>query len=224
MMTAISSRHSQQGVALIVTLVILLIVTFMGLVAMRSGMLQVSMATNSQVSSLVFQSADAGNSAVYAAMTATDPTVDMKNPANLAREAAGQELVNCLSSTGFDATATIATPKRCDPSKNFVSGRGAVMVQTAIKVPLDTSGNAQTIANYGTDSSVLPGGGALLIASYATAVMPNYGAATAAQITECLKLPQDGAGTTITDCLTDKHASFETLVQEFAFGYAGYKK
>lgn len=217
-------RHAQRGVALIVTLIMLVVITLMGVVAMRTGMLQVTMATNSQVSSLLFQNSDAGINAVYNQIMATDPTVTATNPVNLAKASPGQELVNCLTTTGLSSTATVTSPVRCTASST-ISGRGAVLVQTAVKVPTDSSGNPQMVVSYGTDNSVLPGGSGVLIAAYSTSVMPNYGSATASQITNCLTMPQDAptGTTTVTDCLTDAGASFQTSVQEFASGYVGYK-
>lgn len=221
-----SFRQRQQGVALIVTLIMLVVITLMGVVAMRSGLLQVAMSTNSQVTGLLFQNSDAGVNAVYNQIMATDASSDPNNPVNLAKSYPGQELTNCLTTTGLSSTATVPSPVRCTATST-ISGRGAVLVQTALKVPTDSSGNPQMVVSYGTDASVLPGGGGVLIAAYSTSVMPAFGSATASQITSCLSSnPQDAPSgtTTITDCLTNVGASFTTSVQEFASGYAGYKQ
>lgn len=222
MKRAYSFPQSQRGVALIVTLVILLVVTFMGLVAMRGGMLQVAMSTNSQVNALLFQNADAGTNAVFNAIS-PDPTTNPTNPINQVRDNPGKELVGCLKSSTLTFGASVTSPVTCNPSQDFVSGRGAVAVQVSLMVPMNASGGAQTVINYGTDAGVLPGGNNLLVSAYATSVLPAFGSATPATITTCLGKPQeDSVNPTVTDCLAAQNASFETVVQEFSYGYPGY--
>lgn len=215
----LSSRSSQRGVALIVTLVILVVVTFMGLVAMRMGMLHVVMSTNSQVNSLLFQNADAGTTSVLAKITATDPTVDPSNPINKVRDNPGTEIKGCLKSTGITFAAGCT-------SSDFISGRGAVVVQVGLVVPKNSSGEAQTVINYGTDAGVLPGGNNLLVTAYATSVLPAFGSASATSINDCFaNYVQDNPTTptsTVTGCMVAQNASFDTVVQEFSYGYPGY--
>lgn len=219
--------HRQRGVVLIVTLVILVIITFVGLIAMRTGMLQVAMSTNSQVSAVLFQNADAGTGSVEAKVNA-DPNYanGATGPVTLAKDNPGVDVVGCLKkgSTGLSLSTSVTSPTRCDPNQttDFVSGRGVVVVQVALRAPADASGNAQVVKSYGTDDSVLPGGGSVLLAAYSTSVMPNYGSATTAEIKTCLENPQEGT-TTVTSCLSDRKASFQTMVQEFVYGYGGYQ-
>lgn len=223
--------HRQRGVVLIVTLVILVIITFVGLIAMRTGMLQVAMSTNSQVSAVLFQNADAGTGSVETSLN-MNPTFANSaiGPITLAKENPGKEVVGCLKkgSAGLQMATAIAAPVRCDPTQvnDFVSGREVVLVQVALASPLDGTGKSQVVQSYGTDDSVLPGGPGALLAAYATSVMPNYGSATAAKITDCLALPQELSSTvtsTVTSCLKAENASFQTVVQEFVYGYSGYK-
>lgn len=227
MRKAMTFRHRERGVALIVTLFILVIVTFMGLIAMRAGLLQVAMATNSQVSVVLFQNADAGTGSVEAVINsdmtfANGPT----GPITLIKDNPGMAVVGCFNKAGLQLATDVGAPRSCDLNdvSEFVSGREVTAVQVAVMSPVDASGKAQVVLNYGTDDSILPGGGGALVAVYSTAVMPNYGSATKTEITDCLAKPQEGAaGTTATECLTSKNASFETVVQEFVYGYGGYK-
>lgn len=220
-------RHRQQGVALIVTLFMLVIVTFMGLVAMRAGLLQVAMATNSQVSVVLFQNADAGTGSVEAKINsdmtyANGPT----GPITLIKDNPGKAVVGCFTKAGLALATSVATARACDLAQagDYVSGREVTAVQVAVMSPVDASGKAQVVMNYGTDDSILPGGGGALVAVYSTSVMPNYGSATKTEIKDCLAKPLEGAaGTTSTDCLISKNASYETVVQEFVYGYGGYK-
>jgi len=49
----------QQGVTLIVVLIILVIVTLLGTIAVKTGILGLKIATNSQVSALLMENSDA---------------------------------------------------------------------------------------------------------------------------------------------------------------------
>ena len=53
-------KPKQQGAALIAVLLILVVVTLLGISAMRMGLTGLTVATNSQISSLLFQAADKG--------------------------------------------------------------------------------------------------------------------------------------------------------------------
>lgn len=228
-MRIMTSPRQQRGVALIVTLFILVIVTFIGLIAMRSGMQQVAMSTNSQVAVLLFQNADAGTTSVEnvinADMTfANGPT----GPITLIKDNPGKAVVGCFTKTGLDLSDSVTTPRKCDldTAGEYVSGRGVVVVQVGVQTPVDSSGKAQTVMNYGTDDSILPGGGGALVAVYATSVMPNYGSASKSEIEACLGEPQEAVSSStdsVTSCLVKKNASFQTVVQEFVYGYGGYK-
>lgn len=227
-----SYRH-QQGVALLVTLVLLVIVTFMGLVAMRSGLLNVAMSTNSQVDTLLFQSADAGVTSVENKINASLAAANgPTGPITLAKDNPGVEVISCLKKAGIALTTVITSPARCDPTAaaDFISGREVVVVQTSLVAPKDKSGKAQVMPVYGSDDAVLPGGGSAMLVTYATSVMPSFGGATTDAVQECLTKPQQDAldadgkpVETVTSCLADERASFETVVQEFAYGYPGYK-
>lgn len=226
-------RHRQKGVALLVTLVILVIVTFMGLVAMRSGLLSVTMSTNSQVDSLLFEGADAGVTAV--ANKVNSNLKEANGPTGLVtltRDNPGKEVTTCLAASGIVVTTSLASPKRCDVDQvsNYVSGRAVTVVQTSLVAPKNKSGGAQSMQIVGSDSAALPQGGDVMLVSYSTSVMPAFGATSAATVETCLAKNQqdavDGSGNaieTVTGCLLRERASFQTVVQEFAYGYPGYK-
>ena len=54
----------QRGAALIAVLIILVVITLLGVTAMRMGLTSLTLATNSQVSQLLFQSADMGTASL----------------------------------------------------------------------------------------------------------------------------------------------------------------
>jgi hypothetical protein len=53
--------------------------------------------------------------------------------------------------------------------------------------------------------------------------MPAYGGSTDSAVVNCFNTYKQSRGTyTVTDCLTDNNVSSRTVVQEYAFGRAGY--
>lgn len=219
-------RKRQQGVALIVTLVILVIITMVGLVAMRSGLLQVAMATNSQVDALLFQAADAGVGAIEANINANPLTANASTGIlGIAKDNPGVEIPVCLKTSGL-VTGTTVAGSYCGTS-DYMSGRGAVRVQMAIRTLTSASGGLSQLAQAGTEAGLLPGDGLVQYELYSTSVMPAFGSATDTQVNTCLTTKKqydpDTTHQNVTDCLAASNASYQTVVQEFAFGYAGYK-
>ena len=66
--------HVQRGAALITVLIILIIVTLLGVTAMRMGMSSLALATSSQVSQILFESADVGTEYLNRAILADGVT------------------------------------------------------------------------------------------------------------------------------------------------------
>lgn len=217
----------ERGMALIMVLVILTVVTVLGVTAMRAGLLHVAMGTNAQVNMLTFQTADAGFSAVentITAQAATNPAAPTA-PGGILNMAAGFERVVCLKKSGLSVPNTPTGRVYCDPTAtndtDYLSPRNAAMVQVAVLNPTDTS-STPTIGGTGTDDQALPGGGSMLIRVIATSVLPNYGSASKTEIKDCLQTKPsddttDATVETVTDCLTTKGASFTTLVQEYSY-------
>ncbi|MCX6042537.1 MAG: PilX N-terminal domain-containing pilus assembly protein [Caldilinea sp.] len=70
MCSVLPTRHFQGGVALIVSLIMLIVVTLIGLAAVQGTTMQMRMTSNFYDRSIAFQSAEAGLSAGAAALTA----------------------------------------------------------------------------------------------------------------------------------------------------------
>ncbi|MDF3030322.1 MAG: PilX N-terminal [Moraxellaceae bacterium] len=230
----IPTSRSQRGVALLVTLVVLVVVTLMGLVAMRSGMLQVAMATNSQVNGLLFESADSGVAAVRR-MVEADPEAAAlpTGVVGLVEANPNDEVPGCLTKTALTMTTNMTTRRLCSPStaNDYMSARGAVQVQVAVSAVLGPDGKPLVMRGEGTDlcDTVECEGTRpiqaerTVVAVYGTAVMPSYGGATQTTVNNCFNTYKQSRGTyTVTDCLTDNNVSSRTVVQEYAFGRSGY--
>ncbi len=226
------SFRRQRGVALLVTLVILVIITFMGLVAMRSGMLQVAIATNSQVNSLLFQNAESGVDSVRNLVEADVEAAAMPSGVvGLATNNPTEEVVGCRTKNALDLATSTTTPRPClDTGDDYFSARTAVQVQVAVSAVLDGSGQPMVMVTDGMelcDTKECEGPRPLaaeraVVAVYSTAVMPAFGS-TDATVQHCLNTYKQSRGPyTVTDCLTDNRAAFRTVVQEYAFGRSGY--
>jgi Tfp pilus assembly protein PilX len=100
---SLPSTHKQSGAALAMALTILIILTLLGVSAMKSSSLEIKMATGLQDQTMVLQSADSG--LAYAIQNGgLDPT------------AATQ--VNYVPRTGIDVTITTETIGTSEPERN----------------------------------------------------------------------------------------------------------
>lgn len=220
--TLSGTRSQQKGVTLITVMIILIIVTLLGISAMRMSLTSLTLATNSQVTNLLFQSADVGLVQFANEVNRTPGVADK----------AGGILEDAVSTEGtefsFCLTPKASTAKKfikgnCDVtvSANYMSGRDVVATQVTIKVVKNTD------YILGTDSTLAGPLVPIKLNVYSTAVLPAFGSATKSKINECLgKLNDDSADATAatpivstTDCLTDEGAVFNTQIDEVTYGY-----
>lgn len=217
-----SAKSLQRGAALIAVLVILLIVTVLGVTAMRMGLAGLTLANNSQVSQLLFQSADMGT--VQLRATIDQNILNAMDVTGVIGNTAGGDTHLCLKpANGTTFTNFNAGP--CDPTNNnsYLSKRAVVLTQvTYIRRTVtdgESSNDVEDISQEG--SSISPTGAQERLKTFSTSVTPSFGAATADTIADCLKNPADdeevenSSAYTITDCLTKVGAVFTTHVSEY---------
>lgn len=213
-------RQGQRGATLVVTLIILVVITIVGLAAVRGGSLSLAIATNSQIRATTFQAAEEGLRLIERStsqnMTAAMAPTGMIMSAILT---AGSPQRYCLSrgsAAGWRAGGcNVATPT------DYLTGRQATMVQTAIGVPTGEDGEIITLQPEGDSMGDEGGIKPWQVNMYSTAVMPALGTASAATIQVCLGLPPDGAANT-TQCLQDAGATFTTVVADYCVGLNCY--
>lgn len=207
----------ESGMALIATLVILLVVTMLGLTAMRAGLLNLSIATNSQVDNLLFRGSDTAllmvENQVNADPVAAASAVGLVGSATLAP---GIEQNNCLTKTGFVAGNCTLTN-----ASNFMSARDAVAVKLTMLNPTRADGEPAKVLTPGSDDTYADD----LVIAISTSVLPAFNsAASSSDIQACLNKPSDDSKDvtveTTTDCLSKAGAAFTTTVQEYAFSGA----
>ena len=214
--------HVQRGAALITVLVILIIVTLMGVTAVRMGMSSLALATSSQVSQILFESADVGTEYLKSAVLAD--AVTAMSSGGVIGIAAGADTPLCVTPVA-GSTFTNLSPGVCDANNNpshYLSKRGVVLTQVnyrRLTVSDGDSNNAEDdISQAGGPAAT---GSATRLKVYSTAVVPSFGSANPTVINDCLTKgsdddePDTSTVTTITDCLTDAGAVFTTHASEY---------
>ena len=219
--TLLHPRSGQKGVTLITVMIILVVITLLGISAMRMSLSSLTLATNSQVTNLLFQSADVG---------LVQMANEIRKDAGVA-DRQGGILVDAITNEGTefyycvtpkDAASTL-TEGKCDvtDTESFMSGRDAVATQVAVKMVENTD------YVLGTDTLLAGALVPIKLAIYSTAVLPAFGSATKSKINECLAKKNDDSSDTskateivsVTDCLTDNGAVFNSQVDEATYGY-----
>lgn len=207
---------SQAGSTLISVLLILLVITIIGVIAMKQGLTSLNIATNSQVQTVLAQSSDAVINQFSNTNVMSITSVAGVLGAVINNTDPGQEYVFCYRPTGTDpfglsinaniirgqadgsvTSVDVATSNFCDltATTDFGSGRKAVVTQVAVTVPLDASTlpPLSGLSHGGTDVSV----GSALPKSFttqqrirvtATSMLPAFSTDPLASVqTECLQ-------------------------------------
>lgn len=111
-------HHKQRGMALLIALIVLVVVSILGATAMRSALFQNRMSINSQLSQMTFQGAESGLQAVIDQASAT-PRSDPTNPFRIVQSPPGGNPMQfalrvCYDATGASVTDDEATRAQVD--------------------------------------------------------------------------------------------------------------
>lgn len=194
--------RQQRGATLITVMIIMILVTVLGLTAMRMGLSSLSLASNSQAGNILFQASDVGLNEFTRAVNATAGVADM-----VAVDADGNEV------KGFLAEAVAATPSGCrrsealpefnycftpklgtrlttgtcdvSNSNHYMTGRDTVAVQVTVKPVCNTD------IVLGSDASTIEAIKPYKFLVYSTSVLPAFGSASKATINDCLQRKND---------------------------------
>lgn len=209
-------KKKQRGAAIIVVLLILIVISVLGIAAVRMGLTSLSVATNSQVSALLFQAADTG------VVTFERKVAENPQAAALPTGIVGPSLNEPGVEKPYCITASSRLRAGLCTTSDYTSARAAVINQIAVEVPAAADGSPMRAVVLGTDLD-RAGISNYVVNVHSTSLIPVFGAAGDGEITDCLQKPNndsdDVAVTTVTDCLTDEGAVFKTLVQEYSYGY-----
>ena len=203
-------RRMQSGATLIIVLILLLVMTVVGTMAIRGSLTALNIATNSQAQQLLLQNSDAAifnveNPALVERNNAYDGLFGLvKADANK-----GKELVFCyrgaatsfynISRASFMQWVSGTSPNnaelgldgycKLDNSINFfTSGRKAVMTQVSIKVNTDASSNLDRAFEHmqrGTDAESAKIDKSEKILVTATSIVPSMSTANDTDINNC---------------------------------------
>lgn len=161
----------QQGVALFVTLMILLVTTILGIAAMRLGLTQSVVARNSAVDNVLFQAAEAGlNAVLEEAMTCDNDNTCQRLSNVIGLAATGVDAVRCLTNEGVKVVAAKELCGYTDTGglHNYLDKRGSVRVYA-----ITTYQGQGMLEGY--SSNV---GGSATFKTEATAVIPALNVST----------------------------------------------
>lgn len=206
-------RKNQQGATLIVVLILLVVITIIGTLAVRNSLTALNIATNSQAQQLLVQNSD---SAIF---NVEDPRFLVRNLAydglfGLIKSDAnkGKELVFCYKGvqsqffnlsqaslmqwvSGTSPSGTELGPdgycKLGGSANFFTSGRKAVMTQVSLKVNTNTADIVAGIDNpfsfmqQGTDTESAKIDKSEKIFVIATSIMPTLSTASDTEINNC---------------------------------------
>lgn len=199
----------QQGATLITVLIILVLVTLLGTIAIKSGILGLKIATNSQVNALLLENSDAAlfnveNPNEVARQLALDGMFAYFNSADNANDelvfcyrAASSNFFSLSNASAVSDSGTKFTKIGIDgfcKANQFATGRSAVLSQVYLKkastastpfgsVPQGTSlgqSNVPAISNN--------------IGATVISVLPSFAGATSAQIEDCFKQQASAVG------------------------------
>lgn len=179
-MKMIPMVSSQKGATLIVVLFMLILLTLVGVFAIRTAMTSLNIATNTQVGQFLGQTADTPLNQFY--ISDLSKMVDLSGVVGFALQDSklepGREYIFCyrpLSNIKFGASLNVATLKVpdsadkvasvvsggalafCDLTKDFGSSRKAVVTQVAVKIPNDTLADLPAGALLGRGTNVSSG-------------------------------------------------------------------
>lgn len=212
----------QQGATLIAVLIVLVIISILGVTAMRMSLSTLAVAVNSQVGNLLFTASDTGLVAMERTVVNSTQNATGYNGILFTWDIGKKgepaaETQYCFTPQSA-ATTTVWTKGSCDldqtgTNSNYTSKRELVATQVSSAI---TDFDQVTM---GSDTNGLP---SYSVKIYSTSVMPAFGSASKADIETCLSKPNDdpdGTVLTVTKCLTQKAAVFETQSSEYVYTY-----
>ncbi|ENW98076.1 hypothetical protein F900_03550 [Acinetobacter modestus] len=221
-----NNYSSQRGATLIVVLVMLLVITVIGTLAVKQSLVSLNIATNGQAQQLLMQNSDAAffnvekEANLIQSLTASGMFGYINGAVNK-----DKEMVFCFrgaQSDFFDITKaslmvweagktqptndSLGTSGYCSVSATddnfFTSGRRAVMTQVSVKFSSQSQNDPFYGMQYGTDEKGVKFEKNKPVKVFAVSIMPTFSNESAANIDECLKSRMSEvsipSGTTVT--------------------------
>ena len=242
-------KKAQTGAVLIVVLVMLVLLTVAGTWAIRSGLISLNIATNSQAQSLLMQNSDS----VF--FTLENQTSDALKFANMRigdgmlayvmrPENKNKELVFCIRGTVADnfagsrygsivywngtsiSNSDMGKNGFCKTSRSldFLSKRAAVMTQVSVRAAPNDKDWEHMLSGDDKETSKRQDVQKVIIT--ATSLLPNLSSSLESKVSSCLTdytsfvdTTLTTANKTVTDCLADNGVPYSTQQMEYTLRY-----
>lgn len=232
--------HSQRGATLIIVLVVMLVIAIVSVTAVRMSTADLKVATASQVQKLNFQVVDASLAKLEAearTKRAIEPT-GMLGFLRISDKKIGREVVFCFKPqsgkffslaalTEKEASGTVGaySTGECNPavSTDYISHRQANMVQ--MSVTRTTYTGSSEAFGYEFELSTLPSQRLagrqspikpMSVKAVSTSLLPAFGTASNADITECMKKNASTDANSVNKCLENEGTPFHQQEQTYA--------
>jgi len=235
------SENNQQGSALITILIIVIIMMIIGAITVRSGLLGLKIATNSQAVHIMNQNTDAAYLKIEDASKLSDYLLGTGlfgyPKLNSNRD---KELVVCyrggdvsfynlrnasIKTQDIGGSATSGFCQVDDSKKAFSSGRAAAMTQISIRIGgLSATENPFDFLQEGTDGESGKLEDPVRLVATVTTVMPVLSSASSSEINNCMKKMSYLDNTslskdlTVSGCLEGLSVPYKTQVSEYSQG------
>lgn len=205
---------------LMVTLIVLMAITIIGVAALRGSSLNLIAASNSKWRMKLVEASDSGIR--MAEKQVSELGIDAFSSTGLLGGASGKESVWCLGRTTANEAELRNNVCDVDVALDFMSGDQSTVVQTALLRGGDAEAPMGVGLIEGQDQRDDDAGGQALVEVYSTSVMPEVGSASTSDIEDCLAKPNSDAlnasAVTVTDCLASAGATFTTTVEVYCAG------
>lgn len=202
--------RQQRGATLIIVLILLVVITIIGTIAVRQGLVGLNIATNSQAQQLLIQNSDAA----FFNVEKEDNLIQALSTSGMFGYISGaanqdKELVFCFRGTEHDffnigrasimqweegkqkpTNNALGTDGYCDAkatdSNFFTSGRKAVMTQVAVKFSSQQNNDPFFGQILGTDEKTVKLERSKPLKIFAVSIMPTLTSADSDKINTCL--------------------------------------
>lgn len=224
--------NKQKGSTLIIVLIILVLVTLIGAMAVRTGIFGLRLATNSQIQSLLLESSNA-------------PLFNLEDPSQVERQMAGDgmysyfdsnnnandELVFCYRAsqpqffsmqnasaiTREGSTTKIGVNGFCKADQ-YATGRSAVLTQVYLKKVV-TAADVDPFSHVSQGTSLGPSLNKMpvvnnSISATVISILPSFSSATDEEIEGCFRQRRSQ----VSQCFTDLNIPFNTQHSDYIVG------
>lgn len=228
---------NQQGAVLIVVLLFLILIVFVGVIAVRNSSTDLKLAASDQVNTVLLQSSDSVNNKIEMSVNADSLSEEYKQIMGytgifgyyILNNSARDDIIDfCYRPRSGFFNVDRAVIRRnqgmlvsnndgyCNPkiSGDYTSARNTTMTQVMVKnVSKDANSEAFGHMNLGSDSESRTAK-MNTFDIYSTSVLPAYGGARTDKIQDCFKKDASAASDNVSNCLTNNNIPNKMLIEQ----------